>query len=131
MLAGLFAFGAQAQDEKKEKKTPEQKAELKVERMSKQLSLSPEQTAKLKEISLRQVEEHKVLQAEHKEIHAKLDKHRIKSIDEIKAELTPEQREKFEQKMAEREAKREEMKKRMKAFRKEMKKEMKEENSDK
>lgn len=115
MLATGMTVAAHAQD--KAAKTPQERAKVRTERMTKELALSPEQAAKVEAINAKYADKVDGLRAEReadrtqerKEGKAMRDAHDV----EMKAVLTPEQYAKWT-------AKKEEMKGRNMERRKEM-----------
>ncbi|MBL4705816.1 MAG: hypothetical protein JKY54_14920, partial [Flavobacteriales bacterium] len=66
MMVSILTLGAMAQEKEggeKFKKTSEERAELRVERLSKKLALSDAQVTRIKEVQLERIEERKALQA--------------------------------------------------------------------
>ncbi len=61
VLAGM-TLAAQAQE--KDRKTPEERAKVRTERMTKELALSPEQQAKVEAINLKYADQAEVIRAE-------------------------------------------------------------------
>lgn len=118
LLTGLaFAGIASAQPEmdNSEKKSPEEKAATMTKKMTKSLSLTPEQVAKIEPQNVlffqQQVVHQEQIRVLRNNQKAQADLHR----NNIKAVLTPEQQIKAEELMAEKQEKREKrMKKRMK-----------------
>lgn len=118
LLTGLaFAGMASAQPEmdNSEKKSPEEKAAAMTKKMTKSLSLTPEQVAKIEPQNVlffqQQVVHQEQIRVLRNNQKAQADLHR----NNIKAVLTPEQQIKAEELMAEKQEKREKrMKKRMK-----------------
>lgn len=118
LLTGLaFAGMASAQSEmdNSEKKSPEEKAAAMTKKMTKSLSLTPEQVAKIEPQNVlffqQQVVHQEQIRVLRNNQKAQADLHR----NNIKAVLTPEQQIKAEELMAEKQEKREKrVKKRMK-----------------
>lgn len=118
LLTGLaFAGMASAQPEmdNSEKKSPEEKAAAMTKKMTKSLSLTPEQVAKIEPQNVlffqQQVVHQEQIRVLRNNQKAQADLHR----NNIKAVLTPEQQIKAEELMAEKQEKREKrVKKRMK-----------------
>ena len=118
LLAGLaFAGMASAQPEmdRSEKKSPEEMAAAMTKKMTKSLSLTPEQVAKIEPQNVlffqQQAAHQEQIRALRNQQKAQADLHK----NNIKAVLTPEQQVKAEKLMAEKQEKREKrMKKRMK-----------------
>ena len=118
LLTGLaFAGMANAQPEmdRSEKKSPEEMAAAMTKKMTKSLSLTPEQVAKIEPQNVlffqQQAAHQEQIRALRNQQKAQADLHK----NNIKAVLTPEQQVKAEKLMAERQEKREKrMKKRMK-----------------
>lgn len=97
---GTIGFGQECPPGKKEHKklTPTERAEKKTERMTKELGLSEEQAAKIKEINA----SHFAEMEKHREaIKVSRDQHKA----EMDAVLTPEQKEKLESLREEKKAK--------------------------
>jgi hypothetical protein len=117
-LMAIVTFGQDVN----QKKTPEQKAELKLERMTKKLDLSETQVASIKAIQSKRMSEHKELQAKHKAIHAKIDTHKMESVSAVRLQLTDAQQIQFDEIQAKRVAKHEKMKAEVKAFKQEQRK---------
>lgn len=91
-LAGL-SVATQAQEQKS--KTPEERAQMRTERLAKQLDLSPEQVAQVQAINLKYIDKtdelRKERQAEHAETREAGKAMRGSHEAEMKAVLTPEQ----------------------------------------
>jgi len=126
-MLGLMAVVSFGQEEK-QKKTPEQRAELKLERMTKKLSLSETQVASIKAIQSKRMAEHKQLQAQHKAIHAKIDAHKKEAASEVRLQLTDAQKIQFDEAQAKKAAKREKMKAELKVFKQEQRQKAKQGN---
>ena len=97
----MMSIMALAQLGKPGKKTPQERAEHQTERLTKELSLTPEQAAKVKvilaskRVEMDSVREKKMAGAEKKEIHADYKAAREKTDAELKAVFTPEQYTKY------------------------------------
>jgi periplasmic protein CpxP/Spy len=102
MMVSLgISFAQTTQTNPREKKTPEERAQLMTDRMVKGLVLNEDQAAKLKEVNLKQARKMDALRAEQAkerqdfrkeaiEVHASAEK-------EYQAILTPEQYQKYQQ----------------------------------
>ena len=107
IIACLSISAAVAQPEvKREKKTPEERAEIMTSRMKKNLNLSDEQVAKVKAENLAFFQKQEAHQQELKAIQEKGKQIRNEHLDNLKSILTPEQQEKAKELMDERKAKR-------------------------
>ena len=104
-IAAMTAVSANAQEKKQEapssKKTPEERAENMTKRLSKELALSAEQEAKVKELILKREKQRAEGMKKAKEEMEKVDA-------EFKTIFTAEQYQKFEKKKEEMKAKRKE-----------------------
>ena len=108
IIACLSISTAVAQPEvKREKKTPEERAEIMTSRMKKNLNLSDEQVAKVKAENLAFFQKQEAHQQELKAIQEKGKQIRNEHFDNLKSILTPKQQEKAKELMDERKAKRE------------------------
>ena len=107
IIACLSISAAVAQPEvKREKKTPEERAEIMTSRMKKNLDLSDKQVAEVKEQNLSFFQKQEAHQQELKAIQEKGKQIRNEHFDNLKSILTPEQQEKAKELMDERKAKR-------------------------
>jgi len=107
IIACLSISAAVAQPEaKREKKTPEERAEIMTLRMKKNLNLSDEQVAKVKAENLAFLQKQEAHRLELKEIHEKRKQLRSEHLNNLKTVLTPEQQEKAKELMDERKSKR-------------------------
>lgn len=109
-LLGIGMLGyAQPKDGKKEKLTPEQKAEKVSSNMKKSLELSDEQTSQIKAIVLKRAQTNQEIKANadgtKKEIRKEIKEENEISKEELKKILTPEQLAKHEAKMDKRKEK--------------------------
>ena len=119
-LAVLTLGAAQAQD--KQQKTPAERAKHQTERMTKELGLNADQTAKVQTINAKYAEKAEALRADRK---AKVDQTKGKGAElnsermaDLKAVLTPEQYSKCEKNMEAVKEKRQEKRKEMKGDKK-------------
>lgn len=101
LLTLLISTFAYAQHDGRDKKTPEERAEMLTSRLEKELSLSPEQVQKVKAINLSSAEKTTAARKEagqerenFREQKMKIEKQRD---DDLKAVLTPEQFTKYHQ----------------------------------
>lgn len=107
IIACLSISAAVAQPEaKREKKTPEERAEIMTSRMKKNLDLSDKQVAEVKVQNLSFFQKQEAHQQELKAIQEKGKQIRNEHFDNLKSILTPEQQEKAKELMDERKAKR-------------------------
>lgn len=117
IIAVLSGMTVAAQAQEKERKTPEERARIRTERMATELELTPEQKAKVEAINLKyagQADEGRAEQKTEREAARKEGKAMREAHDaEIKAVLTPEQQTKWA-------AKKEEVKARQAERRKEV-----------
>ncbi|QHT70395.1 DUF4890 domain-containing protein [Rhodocytophaga rosea] len=102
MIGSLgISFAQTAQTTPREKKTPEERAQLTTDRMVKGLALNEAQAAKLKEVNLQQAKKMEALKEEHAQERQELRKEATNihaSVEqEYKAILTPEQYQKYQQ----------------------------------
>ncbi|MGV3638224.1 MAG: hypothetical protein ACO1NQ_11345 [Flavobacteriales bacterium] len=117
IIAALASMTVAAQAQEKARKTPEERAKARTERMTKELSLSPEQQAKVEAINLKYADQVEAVRAEHEaERTAKRDaaKAMHDAHDaEMKAVLTPDQYTKWVAQKEEARAKHHERRKQM------------------
>lgn len=108
----VFGMGV-AQAQEGQRKTPQERAEMRTEHMTKELGLNAEQAEKVKAINMRYAEKNEAMRAEHK---AKAEANRGKGaeqhdarMEEYKQVLTPEQYDKMVANQAAMKEKRQEM----------------------
>lgn len=99
VVAILMVFGVQAQDTKKEKKSPEERIEMKISKMKEVLQITPEQEAKIRPVLEQKQKNMEAFRAAHKgdkeAIKAENKKQRELSHKQINAVLTAEQKTKW------------------------------------
>ncbi|MCE3296455.1 MAG: hypothetical protein K0R65_2169 [Crocinitomicaceae bacterium] len=99
LLGTQLAFG---QEKTKQRKTPEQRAEMMTNRLSEEVKLTPEQREKIYSINLRSAEKsmkiHKEADLTDEQRKEKLQKHRRDVKKLVMAELTPEQQKTLKEK---------------------------------
>jgi Spy/CpxP family protein refolding chaperone len=104
MIAVLVGLTVAAQAQDKERKTPEERAQMRTEHMTKELGLSAEQAAKVQAINLKYADQGEELRKEREGDHAEARKDGKAMRDahdaEMKAVLTPEQYTKWQEKKA-------------------------------
>jgi len=114
VLAGM-SVAAQAQD--KERKTPQERAQIRTERLAKELELTPDQKAKVEAINLKFADQAEAVRAEREAERAEMRKEGKAVRDahdaEMKAVLTPAQYAKWTAKKQEAKAKHVEKRKAM------------------
>lgn len=100
IIACLSISAAVAQPEaKREKKTPEERAEIMTSRMKKNLNLSDEQVAEVKAQNLTFFQKQEAHRLELEAIHEKGKQIRSEHLNNLKTVLNPEQQEKVKQLM--------------------------------
>lgn len=104
MVFGMTTAMAQKGGER-ERLTPEKKVDKKIEHLDKQLALDAKQKESIRSLSLKQMEERKVLRKEMQSVRAKMKTQREVHHKDLKALLTPEQVAKMEELKKERKAK--------------------------
>ncbi len=126
LTLSLSAFGFGQEAKEKEAKTPEERAEMHTKKMKKELSLTDEQTTKIKAFNLEAAKQHDVLMQnktlkveQRKKANQEIEQKRATNIRSI---LTSTQATKFDALMKEREEHKEEKKEQRKEVRKEKKK---------
>lgn len=93
-IASVNLFAQQSHNGNNPKRTPEERANLMIKKMTQELVLTPDQQTKMKALVLKREQE--------REARMKEEKARMEKIDaDIKAILTPEQYQKFQQRKSE------------------------------
>lgn len=110
MVFGMTTAMAQKGGER-EKLTPEQKVDKRIEHLDKQVGLDDKQKQSVRALSLKQMEEREVLRKEMKAVKAKMKAQREVHHKDLRALLTAEQVAKMEELKKERKAKHAEHKK--------------------
>ena len=99
LTVSVFSFG---QEKTKQRKTPEQRAEMMTNRLDEEVKLTPEQREKIYGINLRSAEKvakiRKDTEMTDEQRHEKLKKHRMDVKKQVMAELTDEQRKTLKEK---------------------------------
>ena len=90
----------------KAKKSPEQRAEARTTQLSKSLNLSPDQTAKVRQLALAQTQEMQAIRAKNAANRQEAKALRARHDDQLKAVLTTEQYAQYDQQRTERMTKR-------------------------
>ncbi len=95
MIVGLLVLTTAANAQEKERKSPEERAKMQTERMTKELGLSPEQAARVEALNAKYAEEAEAYRAQmeaEREKRKQEGKARLEAHDaDLKAVLTPEQ----------------------------------------
>lgn len=96
-VAMVFSATANAQEHKKDQKTPEERAELMTEKMKEKLDLSEEQYDKIQKLNAEHAVEMKQLHEKMKSLRDEVKATREKHLESLRGELTEEQRAKFDE----------------------------------